>query len=123
MRTRLFFRMLVVMRVVASMLLLVCAACDASADCSCAVQGVTIASATQDLVGASGCGHAASCATKNPCNFLLLPPPADGGVCTVGILFADGGTKVVSADFGALHHSTDCCGDYFDQSEITIGVQ
>lgn len=82
-----------------------------------------ISSATTDLVGASGCGHAASCANVSPCNGLSLPPPASGGACNVGVLFVDGGTQVVSVDFGAVHHSTDCCGDFFDHPSVTVDVE
>ena len=98
-------------------------ACSPGGDCTCALKGVIISSATTDLVGATGCGHAVSCTAGSPCNGLLLPPPNAGGACDVGVLFADGGSQVVSVDFGALHHSTDCCGDFFDHSTVTVDVQ
>ena len=108
--------------VLAMLVGLVCVGCNAG-ECSCAPKGVVITSSTSDLVGASGCGHATSCSVTSPCDFLSVEPPADGGSCTVGILFADGGTQVVTADFGAVHHSTDCCGDFFDQSLVTVKVE
>lgn len=113
------------MRVVLGLVLLASVACFGcqGGDCSCINQGVSIVSSTPDLVGASGCGHAASCTSGAPCDTLFLSPPGDGGVCTVGVLFADGGTQIVTADFGAVHHSTGCCGDFFDHPDITINVQ
>lgn len=54
---------------------------------------------------------------------MIISPPADGGTCAVTISFVDGGTKEVTADFGTMHPSSNCCGNFYDNETVTFDVQ
>lgn len=105
---------------IAAVMALAVTACSGG-DCSCAPfgPGTLIESPADDLVSASGCGKSTTCGTS--CGSLRLPPPPDGGACTVTITFADGGQTNVTVDFGAAH-PPDCCGTYYDNSYPTVTV-
>ena len=92
-------------------------------DCSCGPIGATIHSASASLVSASGCEHAALCVAASPCDWLLINPPANGGTCTITVSFADGSSTTVTADFGAMHPSTGCCGNYYDNTSFVVNVK
>ncbi len=86
----------------------------------CAVDCITndmfITSNVSNLVSAQdSCGQTATCLQSPSCSALSLPPPPQGGSCTVTIDLASGEQITTNADWGAPH-STDCCGTQFENT-------
>lgn len=92
---------------------LACVACGPQGTCeiACLTNDMVISSANADLVSAhDSCGQSVACSGLT-CSLLELPPPPNGGACSVTIVLVSG-QITTNADWGAPH-DTSCCGTQY----------